>query len=297
MKTPVFTGSSVAIVTPFCETGVDFNALGKLIDFQIENGTDAITICGTTGESATMNDEEHRACIEYSVKHVAGRVPVIAGTGSNDTAYALELSQHAESVGADALLLVTPYYNKTTQRGLVKHYTYIADRVKTPMILYNVPSRTGLCFTADSYLELSRHPNINGIKEASGNFTLIAQTMALCGANMNVWSGNDDQTVAMLALGAKGVISVAANIIPRVMHDMCTLFFEGNVSASAALQLQYFELINELFVEVNPIPVKTALGLMGYTVGELRMPLCDMAPKNLELLKNAMRKAGLLIVD
>jgi len=297
MKTAVFTGSSVAIVTPFCETGVDFNALGKLIDFQIENGTDAITICGTTGESATMNDEEHRVCIEYSVKHVAGRVPVIAGTGSNDTAYALELSQHAESVGADALLLVTPYYNKTTQRGLVKHYSYIADRVKTPMILYNVPSRTGLCFTADSYLELSRHPNINGIKEASGNFTLIAQTMAMCGDNMNVWSGNDDQTVAMLALGAKGVISVAANIIPRVMHDMCALFFEGTVSASAALQLQYFELINELFVEVNPIPVKTALGLMGYTVGELRMPLCDMAPKNLELLKNAMRKAGLPIVD
>ncbi|MDR0382062.1 MAG: 4-hydroxy-tetrahydrodipicolinate synthase [Oscillospiraceae bacterium] len=294
MKTPVFVGSSVAIVTPFTGDFVDFERLGELIEFQISNNTNAITICGTTGEASTQTIPEHLATIEYCIKKVDGRVPVIAGTGSNDTNHALLMSQAAEESGADALLLVTPYYNKTTQAGLVKHFTYLADRVHIPIILYNVPARTGMSFTAQTYRELSRHPLINGVKEASGNLTLLAQTRALCGDELCVWSGNDDQIVPLLAMGGQGVISVLANIAPRETSDICRLWREGKTAESAALQIRLQELIDALFCEVNPIPVKTAMRLIGYDCGPLRMPLCEMDPKHLDLLKEAMTGAGLL---
>ncbi len=296
MKNPVFTGASVAIVTPFTKDNkINFGEFGKMIDFQIANGTDAITVCGTTGESACMTDDEHRACIDFCVEHVAGRVPVIAGTGSNDTEYAIGLSKHAAASGVDALLLVTPYYNKASQKGLVRHYEAIADSVDVPCILYNVPSRTGCSFTVDTYEKLSKHPNINGVKEASGNFSLILETMARCGDNLNVWSGNDDQVVPMLALGAKGVISVVSNILPDVMHNMCAEFFAGNIEKAAEIQKKYCNITNALFCEVNPIPVKTAMGLMGWNVGDLRMPLCEMGDSTLALLKSAMTEIGIAI--
>ena len=296
MKQPVFIGSSVAIITPFTASGeVNYEELGNLIEFQIQNHTDSITICGTTGEGSTLTDAEHREAIRYCVDVVAGRVPVIAGTGSNDTAYALELSQFACEAGVDALLMVTPYYNKTTQRGLVHHYEYLADRVSKPIIIYNVPSRTGMSIQAQTYYELSKHPNINGVKEASGDFTLIAHTRHLCGDELNIWSGNDDQVVPLLSLGGKGVISVAANIIPRQMHDMVDLYMNGEVQRSSAMQVTLFDLLHSLFLEVNPIPVKTAAALIGFKPGELRLPLYQMSDANLEKLKTAMRAAGLKV--
>ena len=294
MKTPVFTGSAVAVVTPFTGDFVDFTRLGELIDWQIESGIDAIVICGTTGEASTQTIPEHLASIEFAIKKVNGRVPVIAGTGSNDTAHALMMSQSAEKSGADALLVVTPYYNKTTQTGLVKHFTYVADRVHIPIILYNVPVRTGMSFTANTYKELSRHPLINGVKEASGNTTLMAQTRMLCGDELNIWSGNDTDIVPVLAFGGQGVISTMANVIPKETADICRLWREGRIKESADLQIKYQELIDALFCEVNPIPVKTAMKLMGKDCGPLRMPLCDMAPKNLEQLRAAMSEVGLL---
>ena len=294
MKTPVFTGSSVAIVTPFRDGKVDYKKLAELIDFQIAGGTAAITICGTTGEVSAQSLEEHTAAVDFCVKHVNGRVKVIAGTGSNDTADALYLSQEAEESGADALLMVTPYYNKTTQRGLVRHYNFVADRVETPIIVYNVPGRTGMSVTADTYKELSKHPNINGVKEASGNFTLIAATLACCGDDLTVWSGNDEDVVPMMSIGAKGVISVAANIIPSVMADMTKACLDGDFHRGAELQLKYFDLIGKLFIEVNPMPVKAALNLMGKDVGEPRLPLCELEPGNLEKLRKAMESMGLL---
>ena len=297
MKNPVFTGANVAIITPMTEHGVDLTRLGDLIEFEIAGGINAITICGTTGESSTLTHDEHCRAIEYCVKKVAGRVPVIAGTGSNDTAYALELSQFAESVHADGLLMATPYYNKTSQRGLIAHYTYLAYRLHTPIILYNVPSRTGLSFKAETYHTLSKHPMINGVKEASGNFSLMAETRALCGDELNMWSGNDDQTVPMLALGAKGVISVAANVIPGVMAEICKLFFDGKVAESNALALRYFDLMNRLFIEVNPIPVKAALKLMGLDSGALRLPLCEISDANLAILKKSMLDAGVPLAN
>ena len=296
MKTPVFTGANVAIITPFNENGVDYDRFGKLIDFQIENGINAITVCGTTGESATLSHEEHCKVIEYSVKKVAGRVPVIAGTGSNDTSYALELSKFAEDCGVDGLLMVTPYYNKTTQSGLIKHYTYVADRVSKPIILYSVPSRTGVSFKADTYAELSKHENINGIKEASGDFSLVAETLSKCGDNMFIWSGNDDQVVPLMSLGAVGVISVTANIVPDVVAKMCKFCLDGDFKSAAKLQLDYFDITDSLFCEVNPIPVKTALKLMGLDNGLLRMPLCEMAPANLERLKKSLKNIGIKTV-
>lgn len=297
MKTPIFTGANVAIVTPLTEDGVNLSKLGELIEFQISKGINAITVCGTTGESATLSHEEHCRVIEYSVKKVAGRVPVIAGTGSNDTSYALELSKFAESVGVDGLLMVTPYYNKATQRGLIQHYTYVADRVNKPIILYNVPSRTGVSFKADTYAELSKHQNINGIKEASGDFSLIAETLSKCGDNMFIWSGNDDQVVPLMSLGAVGVISVTANIIPDVVAKMCRLCLDGNFKEAAKLQLEYFDITNSLFKEVNPIPIKTAMKLMGMDSGYLRMPLCEMAPANVEILKNSLKNIGITLAD
>ncbi len=294
MKDIIFTGAAVAIVTPFTEDGINYSELKKLIDFNIENSTDAIVIAGTTGESSTMTDEEHREVIKFTVEYVNERVPVIAGTGSNDTIYAVELSKYAESVGADALLLVTPYYNKATQGGLIKHYNYIADRVNIPIILYNVPSRTGVNITPETYVELAKHPRIVATKEASGDLSAIARIKALCGDELSIYSGNDDQIVPILSLGGKGVISVFSNIMPKESHDICNLYFEGKVKESCDLQTKYLDIINSLFIEVNPIPVKTALGLMGYNVGPLRMPLFPMEDKNLEKLKIELKENKLI---
>ena len=295
MRTPVFTGSCPALVTPFDQNNIiNYDAFGKLIDAQIEAGVDAVCVCGTTGESATMSIREHIAAVEFCVKRVNHRVKVIAGAGSNDTSAAVYLSQHAQDSGADALLHVTPYYNKASQTGLIKHYEYIADRTELPIILYNVPSRTGVSFTAETYKALSQNPKINGVKEASGNFSLLAHTRFLCGDDFYIWSGNDDQVVPMMALGAKGVISVASNIIPEVMVKMTRLCLGNDFAAASQLQIQYMDLIDALFTEVNPIPIKAAMNLLGQEAGPLRLPLCDISEKNLEVLRQAMKRANLL---
>ena len=294
MKTPVFEGSSVAIVTPFKDGKVDYKKLGELIDFQIAGGTAAITINGTTGECSTQTLEESTATIDFCVKHVNSRIKVIAGTGSNDTQSALYMSQAAEKAGADALMMVSPYYNKTSQLGLVKHFTFLADRVNLPIIVYNVPSRTGMSFTVDTYLELAKHPNINGTKEASGDFSLIAATLAACGDDFYFWSGNDEDIVTMMCLGGKGVISVLANIVPDIVAKMTKFCLEDDFRNAAALQLKYFDLIKKIFIEVSPMPVKAALNLMGMDVGQPRLPLCEMAPENHEKLKKAMEAIGLI---
>lgn len=293
MREPVFTGACVAIVTPFNgENEVDFDRFGDLIERQIAAGTDAICVCGTTGESATQTLEEHMETVEYCIKKVAGRVKVIAGAGSNDTAAALMLARHAEAAGADALLLVTPYYNKATQAGLIRHYEYIADRVHTPIILYNVPSRTGCSISAETYQHLSKHPNIIGVKEASGNFGLIIETRRLCGDDFYIWSGNDDQVVPMMSLGAKGVISVVSNILPEVMVEMSHLCLEGKFAEASKIQIDYNELCNALFMEVNPIPVKIAMRMMGLDEGNLRLPLCDMTAEHEAKLRQVLLRYG-----
>ena len=281
-------------MTPLTQDGIDFAELARLIDFNIENGTDAIIITGTTGESATLSDEEHKEAIKFTVEQAKGRVPVIAGTGSNDTAYALQLSQYAEEVGADGLLLVTPYYNKCSQQGLIKHFYAIADKVNIPIVLYNVPSRTGVNIQPNTYAELAKHPRIVAVKEASGDLSAILKIRALCGDDLAVYSGNDDQIVPILSIGGKGVISVLSNIAPQVTHDICQLYFDGKVEESAKLQIEYLDLIEALFIEVNPIPVKTAVRLMGFAAGPLRMPLCDMEDAHLAVLKAAMQRHNLL---
>lgn len=295
MREPVFTGACSAIITPFDESGaVNYDLFGRIIDEQIQRGVDAICVCGTTGECSTLTIREHIAVVEYCVKHVNHRVKVIAGAGSNDTSAAVYLSQHAEDSGADALLHVTPYYNKASQTGLIKHYEYIADRTELPVILYNVPSRTGVSFTAETYQVLSQHPHINGVKEASGNFSLLAHTKAVCGDDFYIWSGNDDQVVPMMSLGAKGVISVVSNIAPEIMVQMTHLCLEDRFQEAAQLQLKYMDFIDALFLEVNPIPIKAAMNLAGYGVGSLRLPLCDMTNGPLETLRQSMLKLGLL---
>ncbi|MBR6740999.1 MAG: 4-hydroxy-tetrahydrodipicolinate synthase [Clostridia bacterium] len=295
MKTPVFTGASVAIVTPFNEDfSVNYEKLADLIELQIAGGTSAITICGTTGEASALDDAEHKECIRFAVEKVAGRIPVIAGTGSNDTAYAIQLSKYAQEVGADALLQVTPYYNKTTQAGLIRHFTAVADSVDIPIILYNVPSRTGMSITADTYKTLSAHPNINGAKEASGNFTLIAQTLSKCGDELNIWSGNDDQAVPVMALGGKGVISVASNIAPRLVADMCKAALSGDFATAGRMQTEYFDFFNDIFCEVNPIPIKAAMNMAGMNVGSLRMPLCEIGADHAELLKKTLTRLNII---
>ena len=293
-KQTVFRGSAVAIVTPFCNNVVDYDALGRLIDRQIESSTDAIVICGTTGESSTLTDEEHRECIRYCVERVAGRVPVIAGTGSNDTDYAIELSRYACEVGADALLLVTPYYNKATPKGLVKSFTAVADATDKPIILYNVPSRTGVNITLPVYKELAKHERIVAAKEASGNISAIAELIAECGDCLDVYSGNDDQIVPILSLGGKGVISVLSNVVPRETHDICQLYFDGKTQDAAKLQLKLLKLANTLFCEVNPVPVKTAMGLLGLCSDEMRLPLCEMDDANREKLISVMKSYNLI---
>ncbi len=295
MREPVFTGACTAIVTPFDQNGaVNFDALGLLIDDQITRGVDALCICGTTGESSTLSIREHIAVVEYGVKRVAHRAKVLAGAGSNDTSAAVYLAQHAQESGADALLLVTPYYNKTSQTGLIRHYEYIADRVDIPMVLYNVPSRTGVSFTAETYRTLAQNPKINGVKEASGNFSLLAHTLSVCPKDFYVWSGNDDQVVPMMSLGAKGVISVLSNILPEVVVKMSHLCLESKYAEASQIQLEYMELIDALFCEVNPIPVKAALNLMGVEAGSLRLPLCEISPKGRQVLETAMRNAHLI---
>ena len=295
MKKPVFTGAAVAIITPMRADGsVDYEELGRIIDDQIDNGTDAIVICGTTGESPTMTDEEHTACIRYAVKKTAGRVPVIAGTGSNDTKYAIWLSRQAQADGADALLLVTPYYNKTSQAGLIAHYTAIADAVDLPCILYNVPSRTGCNLTAASLKQLAKHPNINAVKEASGNISQVAEIAAACGEELNIYSGNDDQIVPLLALGGKGVISVLSNVAPSYTHDICAKWFAGDTAGSLAMQLAALPLCKALFADVNPIPVKWAMNRLGWHAGACRLPLVAPDEAVQAQLDSALRAFGLL---
>ena len=292
----VFTGAGVAIVTPMHEDGtVNFEKLGELLEEQISAGTDAVIICGTTGESSTLTHEEHLAAIKYTVEQVDHRIPVIAGTGSNCTETAIYLSKEAESYGADALLLVTPYYNKATQKGLKIHYTAIANAVKLPVIVYNVPSRTGCNVLPETMADLVKNvDNIVGIKEASGNISQVAKLMSLVGDQIELYSGNDDQIVPIMALGGKGVISVLSNVAPAKTHEIAASYLEGDVEKSSRMQLEAIELIDALFCEVNPIPVKTALNLMGKEVGPMRGPLCEMEEKNVERLKKAMKDYGIL---
>lgn len=293
-KSTIFTGAGVALITPFKNGAVDYDALGVLIERQIAGSTDAIIICGTTGESSTLTDEEHRECIRYCVEKTAGRIPVIAGTGSNDTDYAIELSKYACDVGADGLLLVTPYYNKSTPKGLIKSFTAVADAVTKPIILYNVPSRTGVNIPLSVYRELAKHERIVATKEASGNLSAIAEIAAELGDSLDIYSGNDDQIVPILSLGGKGVISVLSNIVPKETHDICSLWFEGKVKESAALQLKLLKLANTLFCEVNPIPGKTAMHLMGYCTEEMRLPLCEMEDANKAKLTAVLKEYGLI---
>ena len=296
MKKPIFTGSGVAIITPFTKDGaIDFEELGRLLDFHLENETDAIIICGTTGESAAMPDKEHLSVIDYTVKRINGKIPVIAGTGSNDTAHGVNLCKAAESLGVDGLLTVTPYYNKTTQRGLVKHFTALANSVKIPIILYNVPSRTGLNIKPDTLFELSKVENIIGIKEASGNITQVAQMAAKC-PDMVIYSGNDDQIIPIMSVGGLGVISVLANIAPKNVHDMCQNFLDKDTEGAMKLQLDAMEIIDALFCEVNPIPVKKAMSLMGYNTDTLRLPLCEISPENEKYLRSALINYGIKLV-
>lgn len=295
MKKTIFQGSGVAIVTPMNSDGsINYDVFGDIIEFQINNKTDSIIVCGTTGESATLNHEEHCSVIQYCVEKVNGRVPVIAGTGSNDTRYALELSLEAQKLGVDALLSVTPYYNKTSQSGLIKHYNYIADGVDLPIILYNVPSRTGCDIKPETYLELSKHPNIVGIKEANGDISSVLKTISLCRDSVDIYSGNDEQTVPIMSVGGKGVISVFANICPEVSHDMCDKFLNGDTKGSAKIQIEYYELVSALFCDVNPIPVKAAMNILGFDCGSCRMPLDVLSSSNFEKLKNTMQKYKLI---
>jgi len=292
LKKCIFTGSCVAIVTPFTDDGVNFEKLGELIEFQIREKTDAILICGTTGEASTMPDDEHISVIEYAVKKVAGRLPVIAGTGSNDTKHAIHLSRRAQEVGADAILSVTPYYNKTTQKGLYEHFKAIAESISIPVILYNVPSRTNLNINPETIKQLSEIDNIVGIKEC--NLNQVGEVMNLCSSDFTIYSGEDGLVVPLMALGGKGVISVMANIIPRDTHEMATRFLNGDIEGSRHLQLKALELIKALFIEVNPIPVKEAMNLMGMNVGKCRMPLVDMSENNRNILIKAMKNYGLI---
>ena len=294
-KTTVFTGTGVAIVTPMNQDGsVNFEKFRELIDWQIEKGVDAIIACGTTGESATLNDEEHVDVIRVAIEQAKGRVPVIAGTGSNDTRYCIDLSLRARELGADALLLVTPYYNKTSQRGLIAHYTKVADEVKMPCILYNVPSRTGVDIKPETYAKLADNPYIVGIKEANGNITSVAKTASLCGDKIDIYSGNDDQIVPILALGGKGIISVVANVLPDKTSEITRRWFNNDIKGACALQLELLELMDAMFSDVNPIPVKEAMNMMGLNVGPCRLPLCEMDEMGRKCLADVLRRYGLI---
>lgn len=292
LQTPIFEGAATAIVTPLTENGVDYEAFGKLIDWQIAQGVAALVVAGTTGESSTLTDEEHREVIAFAVKRAAGRLPIIAGTGSNDTAYAVDLTRFACEAGADAVLVVTPYYNKATQKGLVAHYTAIADAATKPVILYNVPSRTGCNILPATCLELAEHPRICAIKEACGDLSQIAETARLVEGKMDLYSGNDDQIVPLLSLGGKGVISVLSNVLPTETQKMCDLFFAGDKAGAAQLQEDYLPLIHALFSEVNPIPVKAAMAKMGFCENYLRLPLTPMEEEHQAVLFKEMQALG-----
>lgn len=294
LATPIFTGAATALITPFTPTGVDYANFGRLINWQIDAGIDALVICGTTGEGSTLSDDEHREVFEFAVKIARGRVPMIAGTGSNDTAYAIDLTRHACGIGYDAMLLVSPYYNKATQRGLIASFTAIADASSKPCIVYNVPSRTGVNIEPETYLALSDHPRICAVKEANSTISKIVETMALAGDKLDLYSGNDDQITPLLSLGAKGVISVLSNLLPAVTGDICRRFFAGDVAGSADLQFKYLPLINSLFCEVNPIPVKAAMAAMGYCENFLRLPLTPMEEPHRERLLSLMREQGII---
>lgn len=291
---PVFTGAATALITPTTASGVDYESLGRLIDWQVESGIDALVIAGTTGEGSTLTDEEHRAVLKFSARRIAGRVPMIAGTGSNDTAYAIDLSKYACEVGADALLVVTPYYNKATQKGLIQMYTAIADASTKPLILYDVPSRTGVSIEPATYAVLANHPMIAGIKEANGNISKIVETAALVGDKVDIYSGNDDEVVPILSVGGKGVISVLSNLLPGETSEMCKRFFRGDVKGSMELQVRYLPLIKALFSEVNPIPAKAAMAAMGWCENYLRLPLTAMEAANEEKLFALMREQKLI---
>lgn len=290
----IFEGSGVAIVTPFNDKGVNYEKLKELLEWHIKEGTDAIIICGTTGEATTMSEEEKRLTIKFTVDVVNKRIPVIAGTGSNNTLSSIEMSKYAESVGVDGLLVITPYYNKTNSRGLIKHFEAINNSVNTPIILYNVPSRTGVNITPENLKELSTLSNVVAIKEASGNISQVVQMKALCGDKIDIYSGNDDQAIPILSLGGKGVISVLANIIPNAVHTMIKYYLNGDVKKALDLQLENLKLSNTLFIETNPIPIKTALNLIGKDVGPLRLPLYEMSDSNLEKLKDTLKEYNLL---
>ncbi|MDD7266818.1 MAG: 4-hydroxy-tetrahydrodipicolinate synthase [Lachnospiraceae bacterium] len=294
-KESIFTGAATALITPLTKEGVDYGALGRLIDWQIEQGINALVICGTTGESSTLTDEEHREVLRYSVERIAGRVPVIAGTGSNDTAYAIDLTRFACAAGCDAMLVVTPYYNKATQKGLIAMYEAVADVSAKPVILYNVPSRTGCSIEPATYLELAKHPMIAAIKEASGNISKIMETAALVGDQLDLYSGNDDQIVPLMACGGKGVISVLSNILPKETAAICDAFLDGDTKRALQLQTAYLPLINALFSEVNPIPVKAAMAAMGYCEDYLRLPLTPMEDEHRAKLLEQMRLVGLAV--
>ena len=295
MKKTLFTGAGVAIVTPFNADGtVNYDRFKELIDRQIENSTDAIIVAGTTGEAATLSTEEHIEVIKRGVEFVDRRVPVIAGCGSNDTKYNVELASECKKAGSDALLMVTPYYNKTSQKGLIEHFTYIADRVEAPIILYNVPSRTGVNIEPETYSILCKHDNIIATKEANGDISALAKTISLCGDNLDVYSGNDDQIASFVAMGAKGVISVLSNVVPKVTHDIAQLGVDGDVKKSVELQFKYLKLCNDLFMDVNPIPVKEALNMMGLDVGGYRLPLCEMTDSNKAKLEETLKLYNLI---
>ena len=293
MKNTVFTGAATAIITPLTESGIDYARFGAFIDWQIAQGIDAIVAVGTTGEGSTLSDREHRAALQFCVERVAGRVPVIAGTGSNDIAYAVDLTRFACAIGADAMLLVTPYYNKATQGGLAASFRTIADASTKPCILYNVPSRTGIGISAETYKALSRHPNIVGVKEASGNLSLVGEIVCCCGDDLYIWSGNDDNTVPMMAMGALGVISVASNIVPGVVAKLCQLCLDENFKDATELYAKYAKLFSALFIETNPIPVKAAMKMLGMDSGILRLPLTSMSDEHFAYLRNTMSEAGL----
>ncbi len=294
MKQQIFKGAATALVTPMNQDGsVNFKKLEELVNEQIENSIDALVICGTTGEKSTLRYDEHLKVIEIAAKTANKRVPIIAGTGSNDTVYSVELCNDAEALGADAFLMVAPYYNKTSQAGLVAHYNYIADRVNKPIILYNVPSRTGVAIKPETYFELSKHPNIVATKEANGDLSAIATTKYLCGDNLDIYSGNDDQIVPIMSLGGIGVISVLSNVLPKETHDICMSYLSGDTKKASEMQIKYTGLINALFSDVNPIPVKAAMNLLGKEVGPCRLPLYPMNETALEGLKSKLIECGL----
>lgn len=292
-KQTIFKGAATALITPLNENGIDFENFGRLIDWQIEQGIDALVICGTTGEASTLNDAEHKEAIRFAAERINGRVPMIAGTGGNDTAYAVELTKYACEVGADACLVVTPYYNKATQNGLVKMFTTIADASTKPIILYNIPSRTGVNIAPETFVKLADHPLIAAVKEASGNISQCVKIMQLVGDKIDMYSGNDDQIVPLMSIGGSGVISVLSNVLPKETSELCKKFFEGDVKGSAEMQFKYLPLINTLFSEVNPIPVKAAMAKMGFGENYLRLPLTPMEEAHAEVLYSEMRKLGL----